>query len=113
MLKFSTAGVDLAKNVIQVHGIDDQGRVVVRRQLRRSQFLAFFEGRPRCLIGMEACAGAHHWGRCLQELGHDVRLMAPSYVKPYVKRNKTDANYAEAICEAVIRPPMRYVPVKS
>lgn len=113
MLKFSTAGVDLAKNVIQVHGIDDQGRVVVRRQLRRSQFLAFFEGRPRCLIGMEACAGAHHWGRCLQELGHDVRLMAPSYVKPYVKRNKTDANDAEAICEAVTRPSMRYVPIKS
>lgn len=113
MLKFSTVGVDLAKNVIQVHSIDDQGKVVARRQLRRSQFLAFFEGRPRCLIGMEACAGAHHWGRRLQELGHDVRLMPPSYVKPYVKRNKTDANDAEAICEAVTRPSMRYVPIKS
>ena len=113
MLNFSTLGVGLAKNVIQVHGIDDQGRVVVRRQLRRSQFLAFFEGQPRCLIGMEACSGAHHWGRCLREMGHDVRLMPPSYVKPYVKRNKTDANDAEAICEAVTRPLMRFVPIKS
>ncbi|ARE40556.1 Mobile element protein [Rhodovulum sp. P5] len=85
----------------------------MRRQLRRSQFLAFFEGRQGCLIGMEACSGAHHWGRQLQEMGHEVRLMPPSYVKPYVKRNKTDAADAEAICEAVTRPSMRFVPVKS
>lgn len=84
-----------------------------RRQLRRSQFLAFFEGLPRCLVGMEACAGAHHWGRQLQEMGHDVRLMPPSYVKPYVKRGKTDAADVAAICEAVTRPSMRFVAVKS
>jgi len=113
MSEFSTVGVDLAKNVIQIHGVDADGDVVVRRQLRRSQFLAFFEGRPGCLIGIEACSGAHHWGRQLQEMGHDVRLMPPSYVKPYVKRNKTDAADAEAICEAVTRPSMRFVPVKS
>ena len=113
MLEFSTVGVDLAKNVIQVHGVDQGGKTVVRRQLRRSQFLAFFEGCPAGLIGMEACSGAHHWGRQLQEMGHEVRLMPPSYVKPYVKRNKTDAADAEAICEAVTRPSMRFVPVKS
>lgn len=113
MNEVSTVGVDLAKNVIQIHGVDSDGKVVVRRQLRRSQFLAFFEERPACLIGIEACSGAHHWGRQLQEMGHEVRLMPPSYVKPYVKRNKTDAADAEAICEAVTRPSMRFVPVKS
>lgn len=113
MFGVSTVGVDLAKNVIQVHGVDADGNVVVRRQLRRNQFLSFFEGRSRCLIGMEACSGAHHWGRRLQEMGHEVRLMPPSYVKPYVKRGKTDAADAEAICEAVTRPSMRFVPVKS
>ena len=113
MIEVSTVGVDLAKNVIQIHGADSDGNVVVRRQLRRSQFLAFFEERPACLIGIEACSGAHHWGRQLQEMGHEVRLMPPSYVKPYVKRNKTDAADAEAICEAVTRPSMRFVPVKS
>lgn len=107
-----TIGVDLAKNVFQVHGVDITGKPVVRRQLRRSQFLAFFEGLPRCLVGMEACAGAHHWGRQLQEMGHEVRLMPPSYVKPYVKRGKTDAADAAAICEAVTRPSMRFVAVK-
>lgn len=112
MNEVSTVGVDLAKNVIQIHGVDSDGKVVVRRQLRRSQFLAFFEERPGCLIGIEACSGAHHWGRQLQEMGHEVRLMPPSYVKPYVKRNKTDAADAEAICEAVTRPSMRFVPVK-
>jgi hypothetical protein len=86
MQQVSTIGVDLAKNVFQVHAVDSIGKPVVRRQLRRSQFLAFFEGQPHCLIGMEACAGAHHWGRTLQEMGHEVRLMPPSYVKPYVKR---------------------------
>ena len=113
MSAFSTVGVDLAKNVIQVHGVDADGKVVQRRQLRRSRFLAFFEGRAGCLIGMEACSGAHHWGRRLQEMGHEVRLMPPSYVKPYVKRGKTDAADAAAICEAATRPSMRFVPVKS
>ena len=113
MFEVRTVGIDLAKSVVQVHGVDAAGKAVVRRQLRRSQFLAFFEGRPRCLIGMEACSGAHHWGRQLQEMGHEVRLMPPSYVKPYVKRGKTDAADAEAVCEAVTRPSMRFVPVKS
>ena len=109
----STVGVDLAKNVIQIHGVDADGEAVVRRQLRRSQFLAFFEGCSACLIGIEACSGAHHWGRQLRSMGHEVRLMPPSYVKPYVKRGKTDAADAEAICEAVTRPSMRFVPIKS
>ena len=113
MSQFSTVGVDLAKNVIQIHGVDEDGKTVVRRQLRRSQFLAFFERRPRCLIGMEACSGAHHWGRRLQDMGHEVRLMPPSYVKPYVKRGKTDAADAAAVCEAVTRPSMRFVPIKN
>ena len=113
MNEVSTVGVDLAKNVIQVHGVDAAGKTVLRRQLRRNQFLAFFKGQPRCLIGIEACSGAHHWGRQLQEMGHEVRLMPPSYVKPYVKRGKTDAADAEAICEAVTRPSMRFVAVKS
>lgn len=113
MSEVSVVGVDLAKHVFQVHAVDSSGRPVVRRQLRRDQLLAFFKGRPRCLIGMEACAGAHHWGRQLQEMGHEVRLMPPSYVKPYVKRGKTDAVDAAAICEAVTRPSMRFVPVKS
>ena len=113
MYEVCTVGVDLAKNVIQVHGVDAKSNTVVRRQLRRSQFLAFFEGRSSYLIGMEACSGAHHWGRRLQEMGHVVRLMPPPYVKPYVKRGKTDAADAEAICEAVTRPSMRFVPVKS
>lgn len=113
MSTFSTVGVDLAKSVIQIHGVDEGGKTVVRRQLRRSQFLAFFEGRSRCLIGMEACSGAHHWGRQFEEMGHEIRLMPPSYVKPYVKRGKTDAADAAAICEAVTRPSMRFVPVKS
>ena len=113
MSEASTVGVDLAKHVFQVHAVDGGGRPVARRQLRRDQFLAFFKGRPRCLVGMEACAGAHHWGRQSQEMGHEVRLMPPSYVKPYVKRGKTDAADAAAICEAVTRPSMRFVPVKS
>lgn len=112
MHQISTIGIDLAKNVFQVHGIDSVGKPVLRRQLRRSQVLAFFERLPRCLVGMEACAGAHHWGRQLQEMGHQVRLMPPSYVKPYVKRGKTDAADAAAICEAVTRPSMRFVAVK-
>ena len=106
-------GLDLAKNVFQVHGVDTEGAVVCRRQLRRSQVLVFFARLGPCLVGMEACAGAHHWARELVALGHEVRLMPPAYVKPYVKRGKTDAVDAEAICEAVTRPTMRFVPVKS
>ncbi|ABE64760.1 transposase (plasmid) [Nitrobacter hamburgensis X14] len=83
MSELATVGIDLAKSVIQIHGVDESGRVLVRRQLRRSQLLAFFEKHPRCLIGMEACAGSHDWGRRLREMGHDVRLMPPSYVKPF------------------------------
>jgi len=113
MSEVITIGVDLAKNVFQVHGIDNSGEVVVRRQLRRSQMLPFFNKTPPCLIGMEACATAHHWARQLIGLGHEVRLMPPRYVKPYVKRNKNDAADAEAICEAVTRPTMRFVSVKS
>ena len=106
-------GIDLAKNVIQVHGVDAHDEVVVRRQLRRSQVLAFFKKQSPALIGMEACGSAHYWGRELCKLGHDVRLMPASYVKAYVKRNKNDARDAEACCEAVSRPTMRFVPVKT
>jgi transposase len=108
-----TIGLDIAKSVFQVHGVDESGAVVVRRQVRRAQLLAFFAKLPPCLIGLEACATAHHWGRELMKLGHQVRLMPPSYVKPYVKRQKNDAADAEAICEAVTRPTMRFVEVKS
>jgi transposase len=108
-----TIGLDLAKNVFQLHGVNAMGRVVVRRQLRRSQVLAFFERLEPCMVGMEACSGAHHWARELTGLGHEVRLMPPAYVKAYLKRGKTDAADAEAICEAVTRPTMRFVPVKS
>jgi len=108
-----TIGVDLAKNVFQVHGVDAEGAVVFRRQLRRSRVLPFFKAHPPCLVGMEACATAHHWARQLIALGHAVKLMPPHYVKPYVKRNKNDAADAAAICEAVTRPTMRFVSVKS
>ena len=108
-----TIGVDLAKNVFQVHGVDAEGGVVFRRQLRRGQVLPFFGKQAPCLVGMEACATAHHWAREIAALGHEVRLMPPRYVKPYVKRNKNDMADAEAICEAVTRPTMRYVAVKS
>jgi transposase len=106
-------GIDLAKQVFQVHGVDYQDKVVLRKQLRRNQMLSFFAALPPCLIGMEACGGAHYWARELQKLGHTVKLMAPQFVKPYVKSNKNDANDAEAICEAVGRPTMRFVPVKT
>jgi transposase len=111
--EITTVGLDLAKNVFQIHGIDDAGEVVVRKQLRRAQVLGFFAGLSRCVIGLEACATAHHWARELLALGHDVRLMPPNYVKAYIKRNKNDAADAEAICEAVRRPAMRFVPVKT
>ena len=108
-----TIGVDLAKNVFQVHGVDTEDTVIVRRQLRRSQMLPFFKKQPPCLVGMEACATAHHWARQLVALGHAVKLMPPKYVKPYVKRNKNDMADAEAICEAVTRPTMRFVEIKT
>jgi transposase len=112
-MNVTTVGIDLAKNVFQVHGVDARGKAVLRRQLRREQMAAFFANLPPCLIGMEACASAHHWGRTLERFGHTVRLMSPQFVKPYVKTNKNDAADAEAICEAVSRPSMRFVPIKS
>jgi len=113
MDKITILGIDLAKSVFQLHGVDAQGCTVLRRQLRRSQMLEFFQRLPSCLIGIEACASAHYWARELAKFGHEVRLIQPSYVKGYVKRGKTDAADAEAICEAVSRPSMRFVPVKS
>ena len=112
MSEVITIGIDLAKNVFQVHGIDGDGEIVIRRQLRRARVLPFLAKQPRCLVGMEACATAHHWAREIAALGHEVRLMPPCYVKPYVKRNKSDAADAEAIAEAVRRPTMRFVAVK-
>ncbi|MGD9617546.1 MAG: IS110 family transposase [Alphaproteobacteria bacterium] len=106
-------GLDLAKNVFQLHGIDAEGRVLMRRQVRRHQLLKYFEQLPRCLVGMEACATAHYWGRELKRMGFEVKLMPPAYVRPYVKRGKNDAADAKAICEAVTRPTMRFVPIKS
>jgi len=113
MKEVITIGLDLAKNVFQVHGVDGSGDTVMRRQLRRSQLLPFFKKQRPCLVGMEACATSHHWARQLIELGHGVKLMPARYVKPYVKRNKNDAVDAAAICEAVTRPTMRFVAVKS
>jgi len=107
MSEVITIGVDLAKNVFQVHGIDAEEAVIFRRQLRRGKMLPFFKKQPPCLVGMEACATSHHWGRKLVELGHEVKSMPPRYVKPYVKRNKNDMADAEAICEAVTRPCQR------
>jgi transposase len=112
-MKITTIGIDLAKNVFQVHGVDERGKAGLKKQLKRAQVLPFFANLPPCLIGMEACASAHFWARKLQALGHTVKLMAPQYVKPYVKSNKNDAADAEAICEAVGRPNMRFVAVKT
>jgi transposase len=113
MSEISIVGLDLAKNVFQVHAIDASGRVVLRRQLRRGAVAKFFGELPPCIVGIEACGSAHHWGRLIGGYGHEVRLMPPAYVKPYVKRNKNDGRDAEAICEAVGRPTMRFVAVKS
>ena len=112
-MQITTIGLDIAKKVFQVHGIDAAEKVVVRKQLRRGQVMKFFEALPPCLVGMEACATAHYWARELRKLGHQVRLMPAKDVKAYVKRNKNDAADAEAICEAVRRPTMRFVQVKS
>jgi transposase len=112
-MQISTIGIDLAKNVFQVHGVDASDKPVLKKQFRRGQVIEFFGKLPPCLVGMEACATSHQWARELKKLGHDVRLMPPSYVKAYVKRGKNDAADAAAICEAVRRPSMRYVPIKS
>jgi len=113
MLEITTVGLDLAKNVFQAHGADAAGSAVLRKKLRRDQVLDFFGRLPPCIVAMEACGGAHFWGREIGKLGHEVRLIPPSYVKPFVKRQKNDAADAEAICEAALRPTMRFVPVKS
>ena len=112
-MDITTIGFDLAKTVFQVHGADGEGRPVLRRKLRRGKVLAFFAGLPSCLVGMEACASAHYWARELQAHGHKVQLIPPQYVRPFVKTNKNDAADAEAICEAVTRPTMRFAPAKS
>lgn len=112
-METTAVGLDLAKNVFQLHALNDQGRAVLKKAVRRQQLMATFANMPPCLIGVEACASAHHWARKLQSLGHTVRLMAPQFVKPYVKTNKNDAADAEAICEAVQRPNMRFVPIKN
>jgi transposase len=111
-MKLTTIGIDLAKNVFQVHGVDERGKTVLRKPLKRDQVAPFFANLTPCLIGMEACGSAHFWANKLQAMGHTVKLMAPQFVKPYVKTNKNDAADAEAICEAVSRPNMRFVPVK-
>lgn len=112
-MKITTVGIDLAKKLFQVHGVDEHGKASLKKQLRRAQMLPFFANLPPCLIGMEACGSAHYWARKLSRLGHTVKLMAPQFVKPYVKTNKHDAADAEAICEAVGRPTMRFVPIKT
>lgn len=112
-MKVTTVGIDLAKNVLQIHGADDNGKPLVRRQLNRNQVMTYFANLEPCVIGMEACGSAHHWARQLQSLGHEVRLISPQFVKPFVKTNKHDMADAEAICEAVTRPTMRFVPIKN
>lgn len=112
-MNITTIGIDLAKHLFQVHGVDERGKARLSKRLKRGQVLEFFVNQPPCLIGMEACASAHYWARKLIELGHTVKLIAPQFVKPYVKSNKNDATDAEAICEAVGRPNMRFVPIKN
>ena len=112
-MNIATIGIDLAKNVFQLHGVDEHGKPVLRRQIHRGQMRGLFVNLPPCVIGMEACASAHYWGRTLEGYGHTVRLIAPHFVKPYVKTHKNDATDAEGICEAVSRPNMRFVPIKS
>jgi transposase len=112
-MNITTIGIDLAKNVFQIHGVDERGRTVLRKSVKRAELVKVLANVPGCVIGLEACGSAHYWARRLTELGHTVKLMAPQFVKPYVKTNKNDARDAEAICEAVSRPNMRFVPVKS
>jgi transposase len=112
-MKITTIGIDLAKVVFQIHGVDERGKVAVRKQLKRAEMPIYFANLEPCLIGMEACGSAHHWARKLEGYGHTVKLMAPQFVKPYVKTNKNDMADAEAICEAVSRPNMRFVPIKN
>jgi transposase len=112
-MKTTTIGIDLAKTVFQIHGVDDHGKLVMRKRLDRSKMLEFFIKLTPCVIGMEACGSAHYWARKLTAMGHTVKLMAPQFVKPYVKTNKNDVADAEAICEAVMRPNMRFMPIKS
>src|SRR3984957_15382531 len=112
-MQIARIGLDLAKNVFEIHGVDAHGKGVLRKPLRRHAVPAFFANLPPCLVGVEASNGAHFWAKALSELGHDVRLISPQFVAPYVKSNKNDRNDAEAICEAVSRPSMRFVPVKS
>jgi transposase len=112
-MTITTVGIDLAKNVFQVHGVDECGKTTLKKQLKRAQVAEFFATLPPSVVGMEACGSAHHWARKLQCFGHTVKLMAPQFVKPYVKTNKNDAADAEAICEAVARPNMRFVPIKN
>ena len=112
-MQVARIGLDIAKSVFQVHGVDEHGKVVVRKQLTRSKGLTYFAQLPACRSGMEACGSAHYWGRELQKLGHDVRLMAVQLIKPYRTKQKNDRNDAEAICEAVSRPQMRFVPIKT
>jgi len=112
-IKVTTLGIDLAKNVFQLHSVNEYGKTVIKKQIRRDQMAEFFANLPACLIGMEACGSAHHWASKLEGFGHTVKLMAPQFVKPYVKTNKNDAADAEAICEAVARPNMRFVPIKN
>ena len=112
-MQVTTVGIDLAKNVFCLHGCDANGKPVLRKQLSRRQLLSFVANLPRCLVAMEACAGAYYWAREIEKLGHQVRLIAPKFVRPYVKANKNDASDAEAICEAASRPSMRFVAIKS
>ncbi len=112
-MKITTIGLDVAKRVFQVHGVDAHGKVGIRKQLRRKEMMAYFTNLPACTIGMEAGSSSHNWARRLQGLGHTVKLMAPQFVRPYVKTNKNDARDAEAICEAVTRPSMRFVLIKT
>ena len=112
-MDITTLGIDLAKNVFQLHGVDENGAVALRKRLSRNKLLAFVANLPGCVIGLEACGGAHYWAREISKLGHEVRLMSPQYVKPYVKTNKNDYNDAEGICEAVARPNMHFVAVKN
>ena len=112
-MEVTTIGIDLAKRIFHIHGVDENGKTVLKKKLMRDSFLSFMVNLPKCLVGMEACGGSNHWVREISKLGHDVKLMAPQFVKPYIKTNKNDEKDAEGICEAVGRPSMRFVPIQS